>query len=117
MKNKNIRDLEASRLKKNIGEKIKFFRKRKGLSQSELAELVNIEMKSLSRIESGHNYPQCENLIAIAKALDVAPWQFYHCDDVKNINKMKDDIINSINLDSNYVVSLYQYLQFKKANQ
>ena len=74
----------------------KFFRKKKGLSQLELAELVNIEMKSLSRIESGHNYPQCENLIAIANALNVDPWQLYFCENKIDINKMKQELINAI---------------------
>ena len=72
-----MQEVEAGELKKILGKRIKFFRKRLGLSQTQLAELVNIEMKSLSRIESGHNYPQCENLVAIARALKVAPWQLY----------------------------------------
>lgn len=48
-----------------------------GLSQVELADMINIEMKSLSRIEAGYNYQQCENLVAIAKALNISTWQLY----------------------------------------
>ena len=68
---KKSNDMNANELKKCIGNNIKLFRKKAGLSQDKLAELVNMEMKSLSRIESGHNYPQCENLVAISKALDI----------------------------------------------
>ena len=75
--------LSANSLKKTIGEKIKIYRKKKGLSQDKLAELVNIEMKSLSRIESGHNYPQCENLIAICSTLEIEPWQLYFSENNK----------------------------------
>ncbi len=102
---------EASKLKKNLGAKIKFFRKKAGLSQQELSELVNIEMKSLSRIESGHNYPQCENLVAIAKVLNVAPWQLYFNDVEFSNEKMKQEILNTINKDEN-IKEIYQYIKY-----
>ncbi len=107
-----MENLSAKKLKKSIGEKIKFFRKKKGLSQDELSELINLEMKSLSRIESGHNYPQCENLIAISKALDVAPWQLYFTEEV-DFDKMKNEIISELN-NKNLIPSLYQYMKMKQ---
>ncbi len=103
--------LDAVKLKKNIGEKIKLYRKKKGLSQDKLAELVNIEMKSLSRIESGHNYPQCENLIAISSALGISPWQLYFSDETKDINIMKEEIDNALNSNDKLIPALYQYLK------
>ncbi|MBQ8476077.1 helix-turn-helix transcriptional regulator [bacterium] len=105
---------EASQLKKNIGKRIKHFRKQQKLSQIELAESVNIEMKSLSRIESGHNYPQCENLVAIARALKVAPWQFYFFDEGKNIEAMRNEIIEAIKNNNEIIPSMYQYLKMKE---
>ncbi len=105
---------EAIKLKKNIGEKIKFFRKKRGLSQQELAELVDIEMKSLSRIESGHNYPQCENLVAIAQVLNVLPWQLYFSDETESIAKMKENIILSMDNNENNIPKIYQYIQLIK---
>jgi len=101
---------EADKLKKNIGAKIKFYRKKRGLSQNELAEMVNIEMKSLSRIESGHNYPQCENLVAIARALRVDPWRIYFCDSDCDIEKIKNTLYSAIEKDDNVATNLYSYL-------
>ena len=106
-----MKKLDAETLKKNIGEKIKFFRKRKGLSQEALAEKINLEMKSLSRIESGHNYPQCENLIAISNALEISPWQLYFTKN-DDFEKMKKEIINSLN-DERIISALYQYLKIQ----
>ncbi len=106
-----MQNLNANKLKKFIGEKIKHYRKKRGLSQAELAELINIEVKSLSRIESGHNYPQCENLIAIARALSVSPWQFYFFDEQKNLELMKKEITASLNTDETKIPKLYQYLK------
>lgn len=102
---------EANKLKKNIGAKIKFFRKKAGLSQQELSELVNIEMKSLSRIESGHNYPQCENLVAIATVLNVAPWQLYFNETEFTNEKMKKEILNTIEKEEN-IKKVYQYIKY-----
>ncbi len=106
-----MQNLNAVDLKKFIGEKIKFYRKKKGLSQAQLAELVNIEVKSLSRIESGHNYPQCENLVAISKKLDISPWQLYFCDDSESLLYMKNKIIDSLETDETKIPKLYQYLK------
>lgn len=107
-------NINAKKLKKNIGEKIKLYRKKRGLSQDKLAELVNMEMKSLSRIESGHNYPQCENLVAIANALDVAPWQLYFSEEENDLHKMRQELKEALNSDnSNMIFSLYQYYKIK----
>ncbi len=110
-----VLELDSTKLKKNIGEKIKFFRKKRGLSQDKLAELVNMEMKSLSRIEAGHNYPQCENLVAIARVLQISPWQLYFFDESKNINDMKRELNDAINHNGTYIPELYQYLKLKQS--
>ena len=41
----------------SIGEKIKELRKNQGLSQQQLAELANIDQRSLSHIECGNTFP------------------------------------------------------------
>ena len=116
MKNNSNKDngksnISAAQLKKFIGAKIKLYRKKKNLSQAQLAELVNIEVKSLSRIESGHNYPQCDNLVAISKALDISPWQLYFSSEAKNVQAMKKDIISALEEDEAKILPIYQYLQ------
>jgi len=105
---------KSAKLKKNLGLKIKQYRKKLGLSQAELAELVKLEIKSLSRIEAGHNYPMCENLTAIAEALNIEPWQLYYDDSDQNLEKMKKQIINSLENDKNLITSVYQYIQLKE---
>lgn len=107
-----MQEVEAGELKKILGKRIKFFRKKQGLSQTQLAELVNIEMKSLSRIESGHNYPQCENLVAIARVLKVAPWQLYFDEKEPDLETMKKEIISTLERDKSKITPLYQYLVY-----
>ena len=55
----------------NFSERLKTFRKQKDLTQQQLADLLNISNKSVSRWESEGGYPDIELLPALAKALGV----------------------------------------------
>ena len=61
----------------NIGKSIVQLRKDKKLNQSELAELSNITVTTLSLIENGHSQPTKKNLEAICEALGVTPQILY----------------------------------------
>lgn len=63
--------------KEKLGSRIKAFRKAKGLSQEQLAELVGIEQKHVSRLEVGTSYPTIDRLEKIAVALDVPMRSFF----------------------------------------
>lgn len=53
-----------------LGRRIKELRKIKGISQQELAELANIDQRSLSHIECGDTFPS-RSLFELANALDI----------------------------------------------
>jgi len=56
-----------------IGNNIRKFRKKKGLSQDNLARLANIPYTTLTKIESNVvKQPSVQNVAKIAKALDVS---------------------------------------------
>lgn len=52
--------------------KVMYYRKKKGLSQKELAQMIGMTDQTISNIERGINYGTIETLIKIAKALDVS---------------------------------------------
>lgn len=54
-----------------IGQRIKTIRTKKGLTQEQVAEMVGISQKHLSRIEKGYHNPRFDMIISIAKALNV----------------------------------------------
>ena len=56
--------------KELLGRRIGELRKRKGISQEQLAELINVEPATISNIENGKNYPSMMNLERIIRALD-----------------------------------------------
>jgi transcriptional regulator with XRE-family HTH domain len=63
--------------KKLIGERIKLLRKQAGFTQEELAELVRLDARHLSRLEVGRHFPSLDSLERIAEALNVPLAEFF----------------------------------------
>ena len=84
-------------IKKNVGKRLREYRKSKSYTQDELAEIVGIDTVSLSKIETGRNYPSSENLMKLAEALDVEVYEFFIQDMVKTNDELLDDIYKEIN--------------------
>jgi transcriptional regulator with XRE-family HTH domain len=61
----------ATKLGVRIGRNIKIARTRLGITQSELAEAIDVETVTASRIETGVQLPAIDRLEAIAKILKV----------------------------------------------
>lgn len=57
---------------KDFGTKIADLRKKKGLTQAQLAEILNISNKTVSRWETGEGYPEITLLSPLARALSVS---------------------------------------------
>lgn len=57
---------------KAIGKRIKSAREKKGLTQEQLAEQINLSPMHISVIERGNKLPRLETLINIANVLDVS---------------------------------------------
>lgn len=58
---------------KNLANKVKELRKRKGFSQEELTENSGLSLRTIQRIESGETEPTGETLKRISNALNVNP--------------------------------------------
>lgn len=76
-----------------FGRKIREYRKRKNLTQAGLAELVNVDDKHISCIESGKSFPSPDLIERLSIALKVEPkelFEFYYLQDKTDL---KEDII------------------------
>ncbi len=51
---------------------LKIARIKKGLSQSELAEKIGVQSFSISRYETGSQYPSIETLLKMSEVLNVS---------------------------------------------
>jgi len=60
-----------------LGARIKEIRKARGLTQEKLAEMIEVEQKHVSRIESGKNFPTIDRLEKMAAALNVPIMGFF----------------------------------------
>ena len=98
--------------KKKLGLKIKELRKRKGFTQEQLAELIDMEQNSISVIESGRNFPTLGTLEKIAQILEVNLSDFFnydYIDDIETIKASTKDIIRK--MDDNQIRQLFKYVK------
>lgn len=64
-------------MKKEIGNKIKKYRKQQGLNQQQLAELLGVTNRAVSNWESGANGVDIELIPEICKILKIGPNEFF----------------------------------------
>ena len=62
-------------MKMTIGENIKTVRKQKGLTQKQLAERTGLATITIQQYEADKYEPRPDNIIRIAKVLEVAPYE------------------------------------------
>lgn len=98
-----------SDLKKALGKKIKQIRKEKQLTQERLAELINIEVPSLSNIETGKFAPSIETLQKLSEVLMVEPWEFYYFNEMTD-EKMRDVIYTKIESNPALIKTVYNFI-------
>lgn len=98
-------------LKKNIGKRIKEIRKKRGLSQEKLSELVDIEQNTLSYIETGNNFCSAETLEKIIKALDIEPQELFNFNHFKNKEEQLKEINILLNKNPEKIPEFYKILK------
>lgn len=79
--------------KQLLGKRIRELRKRKGIKQEQLAEMVGLEPTSISNIENGYNYPSFQNLEKIVYSLETTFIEIFNFEH----HKQQYDLILEIN--------------------
>lgn len=77
-----------------IGNKIKELRKKSALTQEELATLIEVDPKYISRIETGNSTPSLKTLIKISEILKTDLEEFFQIE----TSEKKTKLIEMINL-------------------
>ena len=75
-----------------IGEQIRFYRKRKEMTQEELARRVELSDSTISLYERGEREVPADVIITICKALDVTPNTLLRFDPAGKKQKMIDEV-------------------------
>ena len=81
----SLTENQIKRIKKNtpilVGERIRFLRKKLGLTQTELSELVLKDRQYLYKIEKGLVTPNISTITILAKAMEISLKDFF---DIEN---------------------------------
>ena len=85
----------------DLGKFIAKLRQEKGLTQENLAEILNIDKRKISRWETGTSMPEFDMLIKLSEILDVSLYELSICEripDEKLLNKAKLHFKNALDL-------------------
>lgn len=88
------------RTSQEIGEKLREFRKRRGLTQEQLAESVEVTFQQIQKYENGHTRLNTDKLQAVAQALAVPVSAFFDedCRDEKLLSEQEQKLINGFRI-------------------
>ncbi len=102
-------------IKKVFGEKVKRIRKKKNLTQEQLAELIDISPRNLSKIEVGECFVKAETLEKILKALDISTEDLFATDHIKEPEELINQIYNildKVKNDNKKLEKIYKMAKF-----
>ena len=102
-------------IKKTFGEKIKRLRKAKNLTQEQLAEMINIAPKNLSKIEVGTCFVSAETLENLVIALDTTTEELFANNHIKLPEELLAGIyknLNTISKNQGKLELIYKIIEF-----
>lgn len=79
--------------KEVFGKRFKEIRKKFGYTQDKMAEIAGIEPQSISKIESGKNFPLLSNLDKIATKLGISLEDFFDYKHIETNENMRTEIV------------------------
>ena len=98
-------------LKDKFGKRVKELRKSKGLTQEQIAELINIEPPNVSKMENGLHFPQPEKIEKIAKALDINIKDLFDFEHFQKKEDLVKHITSSLNeFDLKTIELIYKFI-------
>lgn len=97
-----------------LGNRIKYLRLQRGLSQEKLAEAIDIATTSLSYVETGRGFMTLATLEKLAKVLDVELYEIFKFTTAQSNQEMYEYIISKLNLiknDDDKIKIAYNFLK------
>lgn len=99
-------------LKKSFAENLKKIRKHRGLTQEELAELVNVAPRHISFLETAKSFPSSDLLERLAKSLNIDYADFFICEQELSRDTIIKNILELIkNLDEKKLKYVYKMVK------
>lgn len=83
-------------LKKLFGQNLQKYRKYRNLTQEKLAELIGVDVTSISSIETGKYFPSADNLSKIVDALHIQISDLFEFESLVSNEELYNDIISLV---------------------
>ena len=97
---------------KLFGKRIKELRKKQGMTQEKLAEILSVDNQTISRIETGYFFTSYENLEKIAIALNMQIRDFFDFEHLKSNDELKKDLIKKIEkMDTDSLQKTFKFIK------
>ena len=90
-------------ISKKLGKRLKELREQRGLTQLELAELIDMESSNLSKIERGAQIPKEESLLKLTLALNIQVkdlFDYEHFADKKTLLNNINNILKNSHIET-----------------
>lgn len=101
-------------IKREIGNKIKRLRHKKGLTQEKFAEKINISTYTLIGIENGKNFMTAQTMEKIIDCLGITIEELFAAEHLKPTNELLKDIhtiIDRVKEDRDKIEEIYKVLK------
>jgi len=98
-------------IKKLFGKKIKEIRQKKGFTQEQLAELIGVGERNLSKIECGNNFVTSETLANLVNTLEVDADELFNFKHLKEKEELKKELIKAIMDEKVDIKLMYQFYE------
>ena len=83
-------------IKKQLGSKIKRLRQKRGFTQEQLAEKLDIATRTLCGIENGENFLTAETLEKILRVLNISSSELFAFDHLRPQEELVEEIIHDL---------------------
>lgn len=100
--------MDELEFKKFFGKRIKELRLKNGLTQEQLAELIEVGERNLSKIECGNVFVKAKTIAKLIEALKIEPKELFEFSQYQKKDILKQILIDEINNDSIDVEMLYK---------
>ena len=107
-------------LKKLLGERIKRLRKNRNLTQEQLAEMIEIAPRNLSRIEVGESFVTAETLEKLLFALNVTAEELFAYEHIREAKDLLAEIytyLDTIKTNKSQLEKVYRAIKFVRENK
>ncbi|MDG2286370.1 MAG: helix-turn-helix transcriptional regulator [Alphaproteobacteria bacterium] len=84
------------RIRSLVGQRVREYRQRAGLTQRELADRLGRQEVTISSIERGRNFPSEDTLVGLSEVLELPLHAFFEVTDLKSRDTKREEAVGKV---------------------